>query len=300
MSENEQDTKRPLSLGRPGSRLELRKPIETGQVRQSFPHGRSKTVTVEVRKKRAVTPGTPERADSGPTTGEAKPATTTSSGAQPARRPMVLPRGLTAEERAARERALQGAIRADEEARRQAVDAAQREQEEEARRAEEARHRAEEEAKHKAEEETRRKVEEEAKRKTDEETKRKAEEESRRQMAERAGKAAADKVAALTAAGKVKAVEEETEEEAPVRRGPRGVDVKRAPTPVRRDEPRRRTGKLTVTKVLNRLGHRHPDRGRGKRAAPRRVPHPLQDVHRRPRRRRRHRPSVGDGRLHLG
>ena len=45
---NEQESKRPLSLGRPGGggRLELRKPIETGQVRQSFPHGRSKTVQV--------------------------------------------------------------------------------------------------------------------------------------------------------------------------------------------------------------------------------------------------------------
>ncbi|HEV2551402.1 MAG TPA: translation initiation factor IF-2 [Stellaceae bacterium] len=251
MSDNDQDTKRPLSLGRPGGRLELRKPIETGQVRQSFPHGRSKTVTVEVRKKRAVAPGAPERAEPASATGEAKSATTAQSAAQPARRPVVLPRGLTAEERAARERALQGAIRADEEARRQAVDAAQREQEEETRRFEEARHRAEEEAKRKVEEDARRKVEEDAKRKVDEETKRKAEEESRRQMAERAGKAAADKVAALTAAGKVKAAEEEGEEEAPVRRGPRGVDVKRAPTPVRRDEPRRRVGKLTVTKALN-------------------------------------------------
>jgi translation initiation factor IF-2 len=251
MSDNDQDTKRPLSLGRPGGRLELRKPIESGQVRQSFPHGRSKTVTVEVRKKRAVTPGAPERAEPAPGTGETKSATTTPSAAQPARRPMVLPRGLTAEERAARGRALQGAIRADEEARRQAVDAAQREQEEEARRAQEARHHAAEEAKRKAEEEARRKVEEEAKRKAEEETKRKAEEESRRQMAERAGKAAADKVAALTAAGKVKAVEEETEDEPPARRGPRGVEVKRPPAPTRRDEPRRRTGKLTVTKALN-------------------------------------------------
>ena len=137
MSDNDQDTKRPLSLGRPGGRLELRKPIETGQVRQSFPHGRSKTVTVEVRKKRALTPGSIEHAESAPAPGEAKPTATSPSGAaQPARRPLVLPRGLTAEERAARERALQGAIRADEEARRHAVDAAQREQEEEARRAE--------------------------------------------------------------------------------------------------------------------------------------------------------------------
>ena len=40
-----------LGLSRPG-KLELKKTVETGQVRQSFSHGRSKMVTVEVRKKR--------------------------------------------------------------------------------------------------------------------------------------------------------------------------------------------------------------------------------------------------------
>src|SRR5258708_2939693 len=54
---NEQEAKRPLTLGRSGTRLELRRPVETGQVRQSFSHGRSKTVTVEVRKKRTLAPG---------------------------------------------------------------------------------------------------------------------------------------------------------------------------------------------------------------------------------------------------
>ncbi len=55
----------------------------------------------------------------------------------------------------------------------------------------------------------------------------------------------------LQKAGKMKA-ETEVEEEAPaVRRGPRGVEPKRVPTPSRRDEPRRRTAKLTVTRVLN-------------------------------------------------
>ncbi len=56
----EQEQKRPLTLARPGSRLELRTGVETGQVRQSFSHGRSKTVTVEVRKKRMLGPGSPE------------------------------------------------------------------------------------------------------------------------------------------------------------------------------------------------------------------------------------------------
>ncbi|MSP48393.1 MAG: translation initiation factor IF-2 [Alphaproteobacteria bacterium] len=53
---DEQDRKKMLSLSRPG-RLELKKTVETGQVRQSFPHGRSKTVTVEVKKKRIFTQG---------------------------------------------------------------------------------------------------------------------------------------------------------------------------------------------------------------------------------------------------
>src|SRR6185312_4772658 len=253
MTDNsDHDTKRPLSLGRPsgGGRLELRKPIETGQVRQSFPHGRSKTVQVEVRRKRATPPGQTERQDAAPPGEAAKPAAAaTTPATQPARRPMVL-RGLTEEERAGRVRALKGAIRADEDARKQAVIDATRQREDEARRAEEARRRAEEEGRRRFEEDAKRKLDEEAKRKTEEDTKRRAEEESRRQMAERAGKAAADKVAALTAAGKVKA-EEEVEEETTPRRGGLRADVKKAPAPTRRDEPRRRIGKLTVTKVLN-------------------------------------------------
>jgi translation initiation factor IF-2 len=250
MSDNDQDTKRPLSLGRPGgSKLELRKPIESGQVRQSFPHGRSKTVTVEVRKKRAATPGQPERPET-PTAETAPPAAAPQ--APPARRPMVLPtHGLTAGERAARERALAGAIRADEEAKKQAaVDAVRMREIEAERRIEDERRRVEDEARRKADEESKRKTDEESKRKTEEESKRKTEEEARRQVAERAGKAAADKVAALQQAGKVK-VEEEAEEEAPVRRGPRAVEVKKLATPVRRDEPRRRNAKVTVTRVLN-------------------------------------------------
>ena len=54
MSETTKDTdkkKKPLSLSRPG-RLELNKTVEQGQIRQNFSHGRSKAVTVEVRKKR--------------------------------------------------------------------------------------------------------------------------------------------------------------------------------------------------------------------------------------------------------
>ena len=59
MSEtNDQDTgKGRLSL-RPAGRLELGRTVDAGSVRQSFSHGRSKVVQVEVRKKRAPV-GTP-------------------------------------------------------------------------------------------------------------------------------------------------------------------------------------------------------------------------------------------------
>ena len=54
---SETERKKPLTLSRPG-RLELKKTIETGQVRQSFPHGRSKTVQVEIKRKRTFAPST--------------------------------------------------------------------------------------------------------------------------------------------------------------------------------------------------------------------------------------------------
>ena len=57
MSESKEETtgadkKATLSLRRPG-KLEIKKTVEGGQVRQSFSHGRSKVVAVEVRKKRS-------------------------------------------------------------------------------------------------------------------------------------------------------------------------------------------------------------------------------------------------------
>lgn len=51
-NENE---KKPLSVS-PRSKIELKKTTESGQVRQSFSHGRSKAVAVERKKKRSFTP----------------------------------------------------------------------------------------------------------------------------------------------------------------------------------------------------------------------------------------------------
>src|SRR5271166_3089044 len=107
MSEtNDQETaKGRLSL-RPAGRLELGRTVDAGSVRQSFSHGRSKVVQVEVRKKRA-----PVGAPGTPAAGTAKPGTTAptarASGA-PGERPATtaVPRALTATEQAARQRAL--------------------------------------------------------------------------------------------------------------------------------------------------------------------------------------------------
>jgi translation initiation factor IF-2 len=253
---SEQEQRRPLTLGRSGGRLELRKPgVETGQVRQSFSHGRSKTVTVEVRKKRVIAPGAAEPGKTEPApvvAREAAPQPRPPS--EPTRRPVVVPRTLTAEERAGRVRAVQGAQKEEEARRRAAAAEADRRRLEEERLAEEARRRAEEEAARARveEEEARRKAAEEAKKRAEEEEQRRKEEESRREVAERAGKAAAAKVAALAAAGKVAVPVEEEEEEtaASARRGAR-PEIKRPAAPVRRDENRRRGGKITVTRALS-------------------------------------------------
>tara|TARA_B100000676_G_C18076123_1_gene847750 strand:- start:39 stop:2663 length:2625 start_codon:yes stop_codon:yes gene_type:complete len=50
-SENNTPAKKPLTLKRSG-KLELKQPVDTGQVRQSFSHGRTRQVAVEVKRKR--------------------------------------------------------------------------------------------------------------------------------------------------------------------------------------------------------------------------------------------------------
>ncbi|MCL1510850.1 translation initiation factor IF-2 [Parasaccharibacter sp. TMW 2.1884] len=145
-----------LSL-RPAGRKDVGRTVEAGSVRQSFSHGRSKEVRVEVRK--------PKR--SGGAGGRGGRAT---AGV----------RGLTASEQEKRQRVLAEA----------AAEAARREAEEEARReAEKIRIRsaAEEEARQKAEAESRRAQEEEEARSraAEEEVRKKAEVAARRQEAER-------------------------------------------------------------------------------------------------------------------
>jgi translation initiation factor IF-2 len=97
MTDNsEQETKRPLSLGnRTAGPLGLKKPIDSGsgQVHQTFPHGRRNTVQVEVRKKRAVAPAAPARpaAPAAPVVSAGAPAAAPTPVVRPAGAPVVRP-----------------------------------------------------------------------------------------------------------------------------------------------------------------------------------------------------------------
>jgi len=132
----EKEQKKPLRLSRPG-KLELKKTVETGQVRQSFSHGRSKAVTVEVKRSRTFAPG------AGGHMTEVTHARHAAEEMQAEDLESALEREskLTAAERESRAHALE----------------LSRQEEEERRKAEaEARARAEEDAKRRAEEEARR------------------------------------------------------------------------------------------------------------------------------------------------
>ena len=122
----DQDRKAPLRLHQPG-KLELKKTVETGQVRQSFSHGRSKVVQVEVRKKRTIATGPHDPREIGPGGIDLR-------GVQSG--------DLTRGEIAARAHALHQARLADEEARRKAEEEVRRQAEELARQAAEAEARA--------------------------------------------------------------------------------------------------------------------------------------------------------------
>ena len=109
-----------LSLGKPG-KLSLSKTVESGQVRQSFSHGRSKTVIVETKSRRSF-----ERND----TGDMKvvKGATAAPRAPQEKNKLVSENpldGLSETERQARIRALEGAAR-DEERRKQEIEEIER------------------------------------------------------------------------------------------------------------------------------------------------------------------------------
>src|SRR5215510_7773480 len=159
-SANEEESKKSLKLSRPG-RLELKKTVDAGQVRQSFPHGRSKAVSVEVKRKRTFAPGAGGRMTEVTVDPLGLNETVTHEDATADERLAL--HHLTAGERAARLRALEDAQKHEE--LRKALDAELRRQAEE----ESLRQAAEEEARRQQEEE-RAKVEAEARTKLTEVT----------------------------------------------------------------------------------------------------------------------------------
>src|SRR5580698_6747199 len=124
-------TKTPLTLGR--GKLELKKTVESGQVRQSFSHGRSKVVQVERKRKRQFEMG----ADGKVQEVKAAPVGLKARADEIfAKEAAALSHGsLTDDEKAHRLKALQDAMKADEESRRVAEEEALREAEEETARA---------------------------------------------------------------------------------------------------------------------------------------------------------------------
>ena len=115
---NDQDTKKVLSLGAK-PKLELKKPVPVdggagGSVRQSFSHGRSKTVAVEVKQrkrtdKEAPPVATPDNAARQQMVKGPEPGTSVSVNER-GRATSAIIRQLTTEERDARARALRGAV----------------------------------------------------------------------------------------------------------------------------------------------------------------------------------------------
>jgi len=265
MSEgNDQDAgKGRLSL-RPAGRMELGRTVDAGSVRQSFSHGRSKVVQVEVRKKRAPGPVAPTGAPVA-ASGSAAPNAPRPTGGIGAR-PSAGGRALTATELAARQRALLEQQR--DTAKR---DAERREQEKISilSAAEEARRR-DEDARKVAEEEARRTAEEQARARAEAETLRAAEEAATvartaapvaRETEEprRAARPAATPAAPAAPAGetlrlRARVVEEE-EESRPIRRpGPGGTMIPARKPPVvapkKGTDDRRRTGRIDVLAAI--------------------------------------------------
>ena len=233
--------KKKLSLSRPG-KLELNKTVDAGQVRQSFSHGRTKAVAVEVRRKRTF-----KQADDGAMT-EIREQAPVKEAAPVAEAPVeqalvkkaeAPARTLTDQERAARTRALEGARQSETEV---AESRAEREAMESRRKDEESRQREQEEQRRKEEEERRRTEEEERHRLDDEAARRAAEQAARLETP--------DPAAGDTAKPKAKA---KTELRAPVVEEEASRDGKTDPRKpaARRGDSRRRGGKLTISQALN-------------------------------------------------
>jgi translation initiation factor IF-2 len=245
------DTKTPgdKTLSVPTKTLTLKPRVETGTVRQSFSHGRTKQVVVEKRGKRRI-------GGDGPVADAAGAPEPAAAKAAPAKAPLARPappaprsnsgvvlRTLTEDERTARASALADAKLRDVEERRLAEEEAKR------RNSKEGIEQAEREAA-----EARRKAEEERHRQ-DEEAKRKAELEAKKRFGEAEAKAAAATARAavpVRAPGIAADISDEDEGPRQIRRGPGGaVRPAAAPKTTAKPAPQKQRGRLTLVTALN-------------------------------------------------
>src|SRR6185437_3056370 len=239
MTETKNPGEKKLSVG--GPKLTLKPRTETGVVRQSFSHGRSKQVVVEKVKRRVVGPGEakPEPIVEAPKKAAAPAARPAAPAPEAPKKPSgVVLRTLTEEERNARAHAL--------------ADSRVRE-------AEERKH-AEEEAKRRATQEVHDRVEREAAlaRKRDEDERRKHDEETNRKAVEVAkvrlgGETTETRRPGVTApaAPAARLTLEAEEEEAPARRrGAPGRPVT-PPRPAPRTGAEKQRGRLTLVNALS-------------------------------------------------
>ncbi|MFN0191401.1 MAG: translation initiation factor IF-2 [Aestuariivirga sp.] len=225
MSDSNEQTDTKSGASRGGT-LTLKRPVvEQSKVKQSFSHGRTKTVVVETKRKRFGDDRPQAEAPKPQFQVQPKVAAPAPAAKAPpsANRSGVVLRTLTAEEKEARDRAL--------------ADSRVREAEERKRQEEDARRRADHDEKDKRDREAaaKRKAEDDARHKAEEDGKRKAEE-------------AAKKLAPKSA------VAEREEEEESRSKSPRGVvrrDVK-VPAPARtKADMEKRRGKLTLANALS-------------------------------------------------
>src|SRR6202521_3117115 len=249
------DTKTPgdKTLSVPTKTLTLKPRVETGTVRQSFSHGRTKQVVVERRGKRRVGGDAPAAESHAPEPVVAKAAPAKAPLARAAAPPTpprsnsgVVLRTLTEDERSARASALAEAKVRDIEERRLAEEEAKR------RNSKEGIEQAEREAA-----EARRKAEEERHRQ-DEEAKRKAELEAKKRFGEAEAKTAAAAAPARApvpvarAPGVAADITDEDEGPRQVRRGPGGaVRPAAPPKTTAKPAPQKQRGRLTLVTALN-------------------------------------------------
>ncbi len=247
------DTKTPgdKKLSVPTKTLTLKPRVETGTVRQSFSHGRTKQVVVEKRGKRRV--GGEAAPETQAPEAPAAKATPAAKAAAPANRAAPAPaaprsssgvvlRTLTEDERTARASALADAKVRDVEERRLAEEEAKR------RSSKEGIEQAEREAA-----EARRKAEEERHRQ-DEEAKRKAELEAKKRFGEAEARTTPARPAIPVARSPGIAADISDEDDGPrqVRRGPGGtVRPAAAPKTTAKPAPQKQRGRLTLVTALN-------------------------------------------------